>query len=179
MDMATTSDTGGTNASARARWTFHLDSLLLMVTALSVALGLGAVHWALGLAFAALAIPAGIRTAGVVRRRTTAGSATRLREKCHLYYTSLKIVLAIWCVSLFALVVTAGFVGSVVTTLATWVHSPTMSLVLDLATGAAAIAASTCMARYALRDWWSEPLEKPAFPSDGPTLQKGRAGSES
>jgi hypothetical protein len=99
----------------RRHWTFSLGTLMLLVTLVAVALGLAAAHPGLGILFAILATPAGVRTAINSRRRTLAGAEPGLLEKSKLFCTSFCIVtvlsVATWAA--FGVTCTATFWGPV------------------------------------------------------------------
>jgi hypothetical protein len=67
---------------------FSLGSLLLVITAIGVLLGITVAAPGLGIALALLAVPPAIRTVMVVKQRQSAGQATGGTEKATLFLVS-------------------------------------------------------------------------------------------
>jgi hypothetical protein len=90
---------------ATPKRTFHLNSLMLVIALVAVFLGVWRAAWGLAILFALVALPASLRTWGILAERRALNQPLRIEEKIFAFLGSLGVVLAIGlaaCIAFYA-----------------------------------------------------------------------------
>jgi hypothetical protein len=81
---------------------FHLNSLMLVIALVAIVLGVWRAAWGLGILVAIVAVPASLRTWGMVAEKHAHNQPVRLDEKILAFLGSIGVVLAIGLAAIIA-----------------------------------------------------------------------------